>query len=54
MEKCTSCLIFPKFTIYIDKKLSVFQGKLVSISQSFYPNVAPNSSVEGQILILND
>lgn len=48
------CLILPKFTVDIDKQISVCQGKLASISQSFDPNVAPTSSVEGHILALND
>lgn len=49
-----SCLILPKFTLDIDKKISVFQGKLDGISQSFDSNVSLTSSIEGQVMTLID
>lgn len=49
-----SCLILPKFTADINKQISICQGKLVGISQSFDLNITLTSSIEGQVMALND
>lgn len=49
-----SCLSLSKFTLDIDKQISVFQGKLDNISQTFYSNVSLASSIEGQVMPLID
>lgn len=48
------CLSLSKFTLDIDKKISVCQGKLDSISQSFNSNVAISTNIDGQVMALTD
>lgn len=49
-----SCLIFPKFTVDVNKQIGVCQGKLASISQSFDPNINLTNNIQGQIIAIND
>lgn len=49
-----SCLILPKFTIDIDKKIREYEGQLVVISQSFAPLSIFTSSLEAQIINLTN
>lgn len=49
-----SCLLLPKFTIEVDKKIKECEGQLGNLSQSYDPQSVFASSKENQVISLLD